>query len=106
TDTLTPTPIVISALIEAVTFDTEAQQFVLRMTYENVDLIDSIEIDILDANGLLVDTIVPPVENTVTYAPGTKLVGQQQYTFQIKAINADGRVVDRQARAVTDPRTL
>lgn len=106
TDTLTPTPIVISALIEAVTFDAEAQQFVLRMTYENVDLIDSIEIDILDANGLLVDTIVPPVENTVTYAPGTKLVGQQQYTFQIKAINADGRVVDRQARAVTDPRTL
>lgn len=114
TPTFTPTPsitptatdVVISALIEAVTFDAEAQQFVLRLSYENIELIDSIEINILDSNGLLVDTVVPPVENVISYAPGTKLTGQQQYTFQIKALNADGRVVDRQVRPVTDPRTL
>lgn len=105
TITHTPTEVVIGASIDAVTFDAASQQFVLRLVYENIDLIDSIEIDILDSNGLLVDTIRPQVIDVVSYAPGAKLIGQQQYTFQIKAINADGRVVDRQTRPVTDPRT-
>lgn len=106
TITHTPTAVVVGAIIEAVTFDAEQQQFILRVTYENIDLIDSIEIDILDSNGLLVDTIRPQVIENISYQPGAKLVGQQQYQFQIKAINNEGRIVDRQSRQVTDPRTL
>lgn len=103
--TPTPTEVIIRAAIDAVTFDANTQQFVLRIAYENPERIDTIEIDVLDSNNLLVDTISVPVDEVVTYTPGSKLIGQQQYTFSIKAINLDGRVVDRQVRQFTDPRT-
>ncbi|MBK9123075.1 MAG: FHA domain-containing protein [Chloroflexi bacterium] len=103
--TPTPTEVIVRAAIDAVTFDANAQQFVLRIAYENAELIDTVEIDILDSNNLLVDTISVPVAETVTYTPGSKLIGQQQYSFSIKAINLEGRVIDRQVRQFTDPRT-
>jgi pSer/pThr/pTyr-binding forkhead associated (FHA) protein len=93
--TPSPTEVVILAELDSIGYDDASDTILINLRYENQALIDSIEVDILDANNIRVDTLVPPVESEVRYQPGTKLVPQGDYIFRIRAVDAAGRIVAR-----------
>jgi hypothetical protein len=92
TPTPTPTPLVFTADIDAIGYDAENDLLQIRLTLENNDQMGDIELLVLDANNVLIDTIVVDPVSPISY-PGAKLIPQARYTFRLKATDRSGRVV-------------
>lgn len=92
TPTATATPIVFIANIDAIAYDAANDLLEIRLLLDNQDQMSDIELQVLDANNLLIDTVVVDAVSPISY-PGAKLIPQGRYTFRLKATDRTGRVV-------------
>lgn len=90
--TATATPVVFNAAIDAVGYDAANDLLEIRLTLENNALMGDLELLVLDANNVLIDTVLLDPVSPIQY-PGAKLIPQSKYTFRLKATDPNGRVV-------------
>ncbi len=90
--TETATPVVFTANIDAIGYDAANDLLEIRLTLENGNQMGDLELLVLDANNVLVDTVLVDAVTPIQY-PGAKLIPQARYTFRLKATDLNGRVV-------------
>jgi len=88
----TPTAVIFTADIDAIGYDAANDLLEIRLTLENGNQMGDLELLVLDANNVLVDTVLIDAVTPIQY-PGAKLIPQARYTFRLKATDLNGRVV-------------
>gem|GEM_PF-2681906 len=88
----TATAVVFTADIDAIGYDVANDLLEIRLTLENGNQMGDLELLVLDANNVLVDTILVDAVTPIQYS-GAKLIPQARYTFRLKATDLNGRVV-------------